>query len=301
MGTKLTYRDIVYNGKSSIRSTYNSLGTQMDDPTQHAYERYHSHEDYQLMYLQEGKAVITVDDVSHVYTSGDILLLGAKLPHKIEAYEDAPCKGILIQFRQSLFPKEMQDIGDYHLVASLLRKSMGGLLFHTVGHQALSVGNDDAPLSDMFVALHEAKGIRRLCLLLNLLDTLGRELESGSTISHLSEMPEKESLGAIVEKCKRYLKTNYRDDISLQTLSLALGANDTSLCRKFKEETGETLFRYLTHLRIEAACKILRNSKHSISETAYLCGFNTVTHFNRKFKEIMSMSPKEFRKGKVID
>lgn len=145
MGTKLTYRDIVYNGKSSIRSTYNSLGTQMDDPTQHAYERYHSHEDYQLMYLQEGKAVITVDDVSHVYTSGDILLLGAKLPHKIEAYEDAPCKGILIQFRQSLFPKEMQDIGDYHLVASLLRKSMGGLLFHTVGHQALSVGNDDAP------------------------------------------------------------------------------------------------------------------------------------------------------------
>lgn len=114
-------------------------------------------------------------------------------------------------------------------------------------------------------------------------------------------MPEKESLGAIVEKCKRYLKTNYRDDISLQTLSLALGANDTSLCRKFKEETGETLFRYLTHLRIEAACKILRNSKHSISETAYLCGFNTVTHFNRKFKEIMSMSPKEFRKGKVID
>ena len=300
MGIELTYREIVYDGKSAIRSTYNSMGAQMDDPTQHGYELYHSHEDYQLMYLQEGKAVITINDMSHVYSSGDILILGPKLPHRIEAYEGAPCKGILIQFKQSLFPKDLQEIGDYHFVSSLLWKSMGGLLFHAIGNDASLLKQSDQ-ISDLFVSVHEAEGIQRLGLLLNILDILGKGVESGSTISHLSEWPEGESLGAIVEKCKRYLKTHYRDDISLQTLSLVLGVNDTSLCRKFKEETGETVFQYLTHLRIEAACKMLRNSKRSISEIAYLCGFNTVTHFNRKFKEIMGMSPKEFRAGKVND
>jgi AraC-like DNA-binding protein/mannose-6-phosphate isomerase-like protein (cupin superfamily) len=297
MDTKLAYREIVYVGKSGIRSTYNSLGTQMDDVTQHGYERYHIHDDYQLMFLQEGKAIVTVDDMPRVCSPGDILLLGPKLPHKIDAYGKALCKGILIQFRQSLFPKDMQEIGDYHFVVSLLWKSMGGLLF--AGHQASSAAKsrNRGKRFELFIAIHEAQGIQRLCLLLNLLDTLGRELESGTIISHLSEMPEKESLGAVVEKCKRYLKTNYCKDISLKIISLALGVNDTSLCRKFKKETGETVFQYLTHLRIEAACKILLNSKHSISETAYLCGFNTVTHFNRKFKEIMNMSPKEFRGG----
>lgn len=64
----MKHREIIYNGKSAIRSTYNSLGTQMDDYTQHGYEQYHSHEDYQLMYLQEGKAEITINDISHIYS-----------------------------------------------------------------------------------------------------------------------------------------------------------------------------------------------------------------------------------------
>lgn len=51
----MKHREIIYNGKSAIRSTYNSLGTQMDDYTQHGYEQYHSHEDYQLMYCRKVK------------------------------------------------------------------------------------------------------------------------------------------------------------------------------------------------------------------------------------------------------
>ena len=48
-------------------------------------------------------------------------------------------------------------------------------------------------------------------------------------------------------------------------------------------------------MRIETACKMLHKSNRSISEIAYHCGFNTLSHFNRKFREIMDMSPMEFR------
>lgn len=288
MQGNLTYREIVYDGKSAIRSTYNSLGTQMDDSTQHGYERYHSHEDYQLMFLEEGKVSITIDEVAHVYSAGDILMLGPKLPHKIEAFDGKPCKGILIQFKQSLFPQDVQDIGDYCFVLALLHKSLGGLLFHP----SLGQGDD---LRSLFVSIHQASGIRRLCLLLELLDALGREIQLGTTISHLSEMPERESLEAVVEKCKRYLKLHYQSDINLQDLSDLLGCNATALCRKFKKKTGETIFQYLIHLRIETACKLLRNTQYSVSEIAYRSGFNTLPHFNRKFREMMGRSPMEFR------
>ncbi len=291
------YREIVYDGNSSIRTAFNSLGTRMDDFTQHGYESYHSHEDYQLMYLQEGNATITVDDVPHVYVPGDTLLLGSNLPHKIEAFGETPCNGVLIQFKKSLFPKEMYDVSDYCFIASLLRKSWGGLIFHTCDREETSAEPKQGhqSLNDRFLAIHQASGIDRLCLLLHLLDKLGRELDRGTAISHLSELPERESLGAVVKRCKQFLKTHYRNDISLPDLSAMLGANETALCRKFKEETGETICQYLTHLRIEAACKMLRNTKYSVSESAFRCGFNTRTHFNRKFKEITGMSPKEFR------
>lgn len=295
----MKHREIIYNGKSAIRSTDNSLGTKMDDYTQHGYEQYHSHEDYQLMYLEEGEAEITISDVSHIYSPGNILLLGPNLPHKIEAHEGMPCKGILIQFKHSLFPQEMENIADYHFISSLLQKSLRGLLFlsdegkEPADHSMQS----DSRLSSEFVSIHQAEGIQRLCLLLSLLDCLGRKLQTGTTISHLSEVPEKESLGVIVEKCKRYIKIHYQSDISLPTLSANLGVNATALCRKFKEETGETIFQYLIRLRLEAACRMLRNSRHSVSEIAYRCGFNTLPHFNRKFKELMGVSPKDFRKG----
>ncbi len=294
---QLMYREIVYDGKSSIRTACNSLGTRKDDFTQHGYERYHSHEDYQLMYLQEGKAIITVDDVPHIYVPGDTLLLGPNLPHKIEAFGETSCNGVLIQFRQSIFPKEMHDVGDYCFIASLLRKSWGGLIFCTYEREEISSEPSQGyqSLNERFLAVHQARGIERLCLLLHLLDRLGRDLERGTAISHLSESPERESLGAVVKRCKQFLKAHYRNDISLTDLSAMLGANETALCRKFREETGETIFQYLTHLRMEAVCKMLRNTKYSVSETAFRCGFNTITHFNRKFKEIMGMSPKEFR------
>lgn len=194
----------------------------------------------------------------------------------------------------------MENIPDYHFISSLLQKSLGGLLFlsdegkEPADHSMQA----DSRLSSEFVSIHHTEGIQRLCLLLSLLDRLGRKLQTGITISHLSEVPEKESLGVIVEKCKRYIKIHYQSDISLPTLSANLGVNATALCRKFKEETGETIFQYLIRLRLEAACRMLRNSRHSISEIAYRCGFNTLPHFNRKFKELMGVSPKEFRERK---
>ena len=300
MQQKIKHREIIYNGKSGIRSTFNSLGTQMDDTTQHGYEQYHSHEDYQLVYLQEGKIIVYINNVSHVYSSGDILFLGPKLPHKIESYNGMACKGILIQFKHSLSPINIQDIADYHFIFTLLQKSLGGLLFHS-GKSNKSISKQDqgdCQLLNMFISIHQAEGIQRLCFLLNLLDMLGRKLETSTTISYLSEISDNESLDIMVKKCKHYINIHYQSDISLSFLSSILGANTTALCRKFKEETGETIFQYLTHLRIEAASKMLRTTKRSISEIAYHCGFNTLPHFNRKFKELMGMSPKDFRKEK---
>ena len=210
------------------------------------------------------------------------------------------CKGILIQFKHSLFPINIQDIADYHFIFPLLQKSLGGLLFHS-GKSNKSISEQDqgdCQLLNMFISIHQAEGIQRLCFLLNLLDMLGRKLETSTTISYLSEISDNESLDIMVKKCKHYINIHYQSDISLSFLSSILGANTTALCRKFKEETGETIFQYLTHLRIEAASKMLRTTKRSISEIAYHCGFNTLPHFNRKFKELMGMSPKDFRKEK---
>jgi AraC-like DNA-binding protein len=57
----------------------------------------------------------------------------------------------------------------------------------------------------------------------------------------------------------------------------------------------KTYVTFLNEIRIEKACQLLINrSTENISEVAYLCGFNTVVHFNRVFKNILHSSPSEF-------
>jgi YesN/AraC family two-component response regulator len=54
---------------------------------------------------------------------------------------------------------------------------------------------------------------------------------------------------------------------------------------------------YIRKLRIEKATDLLRSSKHSLSEIAYLNGFSDQSHFTRIFKKHTGKSPAEFRKN----
>ncbi len=59
---------------------------------------------------------------------------------------------------------------------------------------------------------------------------------------------------------------------------------------------GQTLFQSLNQFRIEKACVFSRKTLMPISEIASKTGFENISFFNRKFKELMGMTPMEYRK-----
>jgi AraC family transcriptional regulator len=66
--------------------------------------------------------------------------------------------------------------------------------------------------------------------------------------------------------------------------------------RVFKATTGETPHRYLTRLRIQAACRQLASGTGSISEIAQICGFSSPSHLSAAFTREMGMSPSAYRR-----
>lgn len=68
-----------------------------------------------------------------------------------------------------------------------------------------------------------------------------------------------------------------------------------SFCRYFKKHTGHTFISFLNEIRINEACKKLTAHKfESISTVAYKCGFKSITNFNRVFKCVIGISPREY-------
>jgi two-component system, response regulator YesN len=97
------------------------------------------------------------------------------------------------------------------------------------------------------------------------------------------------------EELMRYIDEHYSDQFSLADLAARFALNPSYLSRAFGKETGSTIVEYVNKVRIRKSCVLLKRSESSILEIAFAVGYNSLSHFNKYFRRIMNMSPREFR------
>ncbi|MFD2333088.1 helix-turn-helix transcriptional regulator [Cohnella sp. GCM10020058] len=108
-------------------------------------------------------------------------------------------------------------------------------------------------------------------------------------------MPERDSYLTIAEEAAAYLRRNYRDALTYNSMSEALHfhSNYVSLC--MKRAFGYTPLQYLTHYRIEKAKRLLIDTNESVGRIAEETGFGSFPYFVRCFGRQVGTTPKAFR------
>ena len=94
-----------------------------------------------------------------------------------------------------------------------------------------------------------------------------------------------------------YLEAHYSEDLSLDGLAQAMGYNKSYLCVAFKKDTGQTILDCLNTIRIRIAAGLIIYSDHSLPQVAALCGFASVSHFNRVFLKYAGITPGHCRRA----
>lgn len=107
--------------------------------------------------------------------------------------------------------------------------------------------------------------------------------------------PSKTNYNFNVNKAMKYIEENYNKPITLDDLCSSININKSYFCTIFKEHTGETFSRYLSHYRIKKAKKLLKDTNLSITDIALTVGFNSVNYFNNNFKRLTDMTPAQYR------
>lgn len=98
-----------------------------------------------------------------------------------------------------------------------------------------------------------------------------------------------------VEQAAYYLNMHYsRDTLTIASLARQLGLNRSYLCEIFKQIKGVPPQEYLTKLRIEKACALLRISQVSVTSAACSVGYEPSV-FSKAFKRAMGMTPREYK------
>ncbi len=107
-----------------------------------------------------------------------------------------------------------------------------------------------------------------------------------------------ESRGGLSEKhwswVRDYCHAHLAEKIVLEQLAALCGLSRYQFLRRFEKTTGVTPHAWLTRLRLEHACRLMRHSNSSIAEVASDVGFYDQSHFNRAFRQAYGVPPSRY-------
>ena len=251
----------------------------------------HSHKNYELNLIVSGSGRRIVGNNISSFESGDLVLLGPDLPHCWEVLDrqnELPPSCIVIHFYENIVGSDFFNLPELETVKELLNRANSGLFFK---------GEKIGYVIDCMKRLVNLNGLESYIELLHIFKGL-IQIDDKESLSLTPEYPISyfKDLDQIKDVYE-YVFHNIQEGISLKAASNLLKMAPGSFCRYFKKRTGKTFIQYVKEIRISIAAKKLAESDKPIAQICYESGYNNLANFNLYFKNIMGMTPSEYRRN----
>lgn len=100
-----------------------------------------------------------------------------------------------------------------------------------------------------------------------------------------------------IQELQVWIADNLGRDLSAAVLADRVSMSVRNFGRRFTADVGTTPARYVRHLRVEAARRLLQSSTHDLGQIASATGFGSVDGMRRAFVGVLGKSPRELRNG----
>ncbi|MEN7549344.1 AraC family transcriptional regulator [Rapidithrix thailandica] len=259
-------------------------------PTQH---KLWSEDHFMVFVIQGIKKIITTDQ-QYTIQPGEGLFLkkGSFVMSEIPDQDDCYKSLLLFTSDQYLcdFFKELQHLFPSDPQNQIIHTSVP----FTVDHQLQSLLQ---AISDISTQAHSSKEkeiakLRVKELLIHILD-----VKSNHTL--------RECLQALTIKnnevqLKEVMESNFTANIALKDFAQLAGMSLSKFKRHFESFYQTSPGKWLLHKRLQHAQRLLNSTDMNISEIAFHCGFQNLSHFSKVFKQHTGFSPTEFQKEDLL-
>jgi AraC-like DNA-binding protein len=246
--------------------------------------KWHYHPEYELTYILKGNGYRVVGNSHEQFVTGDLVLLGSKLPHTWwgKNEDGSPSEAIVIQF-SSAFIEPFLKLNEGQAIKDLLAQAAKGIRFESDGLFVQKLGS-----------LGQTKELESVLALLSLLQDLTAKPATILCPDSYHNVISKKFETRINKVCT-YIQNHYAESISLKQVSDLVYMSESNFCKFFKKATSTTFSDYLNDLRINEACHLLLSSEDNVSKIANDCGFESLSYFNRVFLKKKQVTPSGFR------
>jgi len=248
--------------------------------------RWHHHDDIEIFVPVRGAGKVMAGDYLGDFAPGEAYLFGVSLPHAFYTVGPERTPGGMDAHVLNLSPELFTQVPELRELEPLVARARRGLVYGAVAARHVREALSPAAKTQA----------RTLIQVLQVLDRLrqSRGARTLASVGFRSEMDDRQSTR--VDTICGYLHAHHAEAVRLDDLAKHVHMTPAALCRFFKRATAKTVIEYVHELRVGRACRLLAETDEAITQIALRVGFQSLSNFNRTFRKLKRVTPREYRR-----
>lgn len=247
----------------------------------------HIHDAVEFLYIRQGSYIARADGAEYTLHPGDLILFCANSIHHVVTGSCADnCYYVIKILPTVLMNLSPKGIGAGYLLRFTLNRPDQKRVWTRGELEAdvkiLSVLN--SLIQEKETGCYGSEALIKLKMAELLLLILRAD------VSQRPDAPEPEITGRIFA-AMRYVREHFSEDIDEQVLARELGLSYSYFSRSFQRVTGMRFRKYLNAVRVDRAEQMLLTTDRSVTEVAFLCGYNHVSYFISVYRKFKGTTP----------
>ncbi len=252
---------------------------------------YHYHPFFEIS-LVNGKGKRIVGNRIDSFKGIDFVLLGQHLPHTWFDYQSIDM--ISLHFTTASIEHSKHSLPELKAVKNLLKQAEKGLSFQGIADASGGIGLK--VYTRELRRLQSVDGLDRLIALVQLLQLMTQD-NSRMQISEYEYSYPLSERWELRNRVLRYLLEHFTLDLDIKQVANQANLSVSAFCHFFKKTTNYRFSDYLNKLKVGYASKLLVETNQQVSKIAYQTGYNSLSNFNKRFKEVQGIAPSQYRSG----
>ncbi|MEM1323176.1 MAG: AraC family transcriptional regulator [Bacteroidota bacterium] len=247
-------------------------------------QAWHFHPEIEICYTLKSSGRRFVGNQISDYEKTDLVMFGSNLPHGFTT--DMHCSQVVIQMAPDFLGRTFINRPELRSIKFLFEHARRGLEFK---------GSAKKKARKLIRRLLKNDGMTRLLNLLELLQLFAESSDVEEICSEEYFLDLDESQLGRIKIVYDHIMENFRKEVSIKEVADKLNISEAAFYKFIKKQTKKTYTQIINEFRTNHASKLLMNSDKTIAQICFESGYNNVSYFNRKFKEIMKQTPHDFR------
>lgn len=249
------------------------------------------HPEYEIHLIRRSHGTAFVGDYIGDFSPGHLTVIGSWLPHNwvshIEDGEIIAARDLILQFDPDILRRTGMFLPEIRSLDKFLKLALRGVLF---------TGATAEAGREMLEAIGACRGADRLGRFMSLMEMFATST-SYEVLSSSEFSPDRnpEALD-LMQRALHAIHENINDNLFLSDIADSLGMSESTFSRFFKKNAGRSFTDYVIELRIGRACRLLSETRQTISEICFNVGFSNLSNFNKHFLRQRGKTPSEYRK-----